>query len=110
MPKCFYCKKSTPGPQLQHHGGELACKRCRTPREVRKMSEKQKPVASLQIFEDGKNIDGETNYRIEATVQVGGLNLSLEKTTDEIREYFTAKKVKAEAARTLKVAPKSRVN
>ena len=57
------------------------------------MSEKKgKPVVSLQVYEHGQTEDGEDNYLIEASVKLGGLNVSFERTTDDIRRYFTERK------------------
>lgn len=52
----------------------------------------RKSVFSLNVYDEGKNELGETNYAVEVSAQLGGLNLMFERTTDEIREYFTAKK------------------
>ena len=93
MPKCHYCGTGVPGPELKPHNGELACTGCRTPAEVI-MSKERKPVVSIQVFEAGQNEQGENNYDIEVSAQVGGLNLSFERSTDEIRSYFTEKKEK----------------
>jgi hypothetical protein len=54
----------------------------------------RKKVLSVSVYDVGKNGQGETNYSIEVSAQMGGFNLSFERTTDEIRDYFTAKRQK----------------
>ena len=103
MPKCFYCGTGVPGPELKPHNGELSCTGCCTPSEVIIMADKaRKPVVSIQVFEAGQNEEGESNYDIEVSAQLGGLNLSFQRNTDQIRKYFTEKKVKDEQKRVAK--------
>ena len=54
----------------------------------------RKKVFSLNVYDVGKNVQGETNFAVEVSAQIGGLNLTFERTTDEIRDYFTAKQQK----------------
>ena len=96
MPKCHTCKGQYGGEELFksiNDDGELHCAGCLEKKRRKPMSEKKgKPVVSLQVYEHGQTEDGEDNYLIEASVKLGGLNVSFERTTDDIRRYFTERK------------------
>lgn len=49
--------------------------------------EERKLVASINIYDEGDD-----NYTIEANAQVGGLNLTFSRTTEEIRDFFTRRR------------------
>jgi len=105
MPRCFVCNKRTPPPQLRTIGwnnrgvpeDELACPTCRRKRlthvvskqEVTVMAknEQPKPIFTLEVFENGKD-----DYRVVINAKVGGLRLEVDKTVEEIRDFFTKRK------------------
>lgn len=93
MPKCYYCCTSVPGPDLKEvQRDQLACSDCRQPTEV--TVAQRKPVISLQVFEvEEKTPDGKSNYEIEASVKLGSLKLEWSTTTDDVRTYFTERRV-----------------
>lgn len=93
MPKCYFCRTSVPGPDLKEvRRNQLACQGCRQPTEV--TVSKRKPIMSLQVFEvEERTPDGKSNYEIEASVQMGSLKLEWSTTTDDVRAYFTERRM-----------------
>lgn len=109
MPKCL-CGKSVTSETLcvvgRNDNGwpedELRCASCRRMRAYLHKAEERvmgdlKSVARIELFEAGENEEGEMNYSIHASVRMGGLTIELERTTDEIRQYLTEKRAKAES-------------
>jgi hypothetical protein len=104
MPRCFGCGKDTPPYELEEiNNDELFCRECRELRpvagshqkEVTRMTKDngepktQQPVAALEVYQDGPD-----NYRISAYVRTGGIKLEINKTVEEIRDFFTRRRTK----------------
>ena len=128
MPKCYGCERPASSDDLRSFGennrgwpkDELGCSRCRRKRltqvvsrlpkreaEEKTMAKKetsgeQKPILSVQVFEVDKNEDGESNFRVDVSAKLGGLTLSFDRTTDQIRDYFTAKRQRSMAKKLAK--------
>ena len=64
------------------------------------MSEKEKPVFSLNVYERGEG--DEKDYRIVATARTGGISMEFDQTVDDIRNFFTERRDRAEKKRLQK--------
>jgi hypothetical protein len=118
MPRCFGCGKDTPPHELREvNDDELFCQECRSLKpltggqqtEVIRMTKNnepqtQQPVAAIEVYQDGPD-----DYRVSAYVRTGGIKLEINKTVEEIRDFFTrrrTKRLERGSARTLKSIPR----
>jgi hypothetical protein len=58
------------------------------------MTKDCKPVLSIQVDEIMRG--SEKDYRIQARIHHGGLSLEFSKTVEEIRDFFTRRRIRSE--------------
>jgi hypothetical protein len=98
VPKCYFCDNRVSADELVAVGWEfdgdvpkmpkLACPECRTPKEVTRMENTtpkstRKPIANLTVYEEAGD------YSFELNVKVGGVNIQIERTMDQVRSFFS---------------------
>jgi hypothetical protein len=106
MPRCSMCEVPASSAELLEAGPnkELACANCRRPKPMEDEMEnkivkaEKKTMFSLNVSQV-QTRDGASDYLIEAGIKSGALNFQLEATVDQIREFFTERREKAEKAK-----------
>lgn len=90
-----------PSADLEQVGPAIICTKCRRPKlykekDMAEMKDKKK-VASLHIYEIPTD-DGVTDYEVVAEANYAGLKVEFVTTFDQVREFFTQKRVPGKRA------------
>lgn len=109
MPRCTGCRETKRSTDLEKVKGRGAlCGKCRRPLRLVEDLMKEKPerdnnrlVFSVNVYELDTP-DGGIDHRVEVSGNYGGLNLRFSSTVDEIRDFFTKKRVREAALSAVK--------
>lgn len=75
----------------------MACGECAEEDPMAKNKKGRKRIASLEVYEVDLG-EGEKDYQLELSAAYGALDLSFAATVDEIRQFFTERRERKEAA------------
>ena len=96
MPLCTVCKRTTPSRNLRRCGEEVKCPRCRINLSLVEDSKMAEEKAGRKVFSVHIN-EHETEKGVDHLIAVeasyGGLDLRFKSTIDQVREFFTERRV-----------------
>lgn len=101
MPICPQCGRSVATSELKPVGNEFYSLRCgfciqaaEGTMSAENISRDCKPILNINIDEVDHN--GGKDYRVSARIHYGGLCLEFDKTVDEMRRFFTERRLRQE--------------